>query len=376
MDLPRPWLAATLALALTGAGCQAGVTGGPADQARSAAESFLDACSQEEVVAAMDILTPDARRTFLRQGSGLDGCVSFLGLAKPGEPLSPRERLDLLRKSTVAGVQDARGEQFVSVTVEGPDGTRHAIDAEQRGSLWELDNAPLAAQTSDPEAQAQESAGSFLDACVKEDAGAASALLATSERASFITDAKAGDASTACLKLLDLEEPGRPLSASEREDLLDRTDVSDVQPLAADASSITLQAPDGRERELDATRSGTEWLLDRPDEDVARATAETLLDACARGDAASVETALAPAVRDRFRAQADTGGVARACLTVLDLEASGPASGLLAGTEVADVHATGPEAYSVTVRAPDGRVRELDAAKRGDAWLLDRPPAG
>lgn len=259
----RAWLGALGAVAaLACTGCQGQVTQGTTEHVRATAQAFLDACSHGDVVSAMDVLTPEARRVFVHQGSGLDACVAFLGLAKPGETLTPGERLDRVQQARIGPISNTYGDQFTTVTVLGPSGARQPLEVEQRGTLWELDNTRLAERTSTPEAAGEHAVDELLDACAHEDGASAEAVLTPKEVPGFRADVLRADTSTACLKLLDLEVAGRRLSTSDRDDLLERTEVSDVETVAPDRASVTVQAPDGRERELDARAHGATWLVE------------------------------------------------------------------------------------------------------------------
>jgi hypothetical protein len=138
--VPRRCLAVTAALAL--AGCQAGGSEGPEAQARAAAEAFLEDCARGEIVGALDILTEPVQKEFVTVGSGLEACLAVAGLAPSGEALSPPESMALLNATRVVAVHDIRGEQFATVTIEGPDGTPHELELEQRGAMWRIATPP------------------------------------------------------------------------------------------------------------------------------------------------------------------------------------------------------------------------------------------
>ncbi len=143
------WVARTvILLALASCGCEARATQGEPVKAVAAVSSFLNACVQGRPATAMEALTPDARRTFIRQGSGLAACTTFLGLAPPGAALSPQRRRDLLRGASVVSARHLGGEQFAAVTVRGADGATHEVDAVERGASWSLAGGLPAARRS------------------------------------------------------------------------------------------------------------------------------------------------------------------------------------------------------------------------------------
>jgi hypothetical protein len=119
--------AAVAALALAAAGC-AGHGPGEASGAGYAVSAFINACAQDRPELAAELLTPLARGTFIRQGR--NGCFASIGL-RPGTAA------DLRRTRVVRVVADG-GETLATVTVRGPDGATHAVDAVGRGSLWQL----------------------------------------------------------------------------------------------------------------------------------------------------------------------------------------------------------------------------------------------
>jgi hypothetical protein len=248
------WVSRTVVLlALASAGCGAGATQGEPSKARAAVSSFLDACARGRPATAMEALTPLARRTFVRQGSGLAACTTFVGLAPPGASLSPRQRRDLLRGASVVAARQLGGEQFAAVTVRGADGATHEVDAVERGTFWSLADGPLAARRSEARTAVRAAAAALLHACARGDADRAAAVLAPSARDAFSKDATHHGLETACGAFLGVGPPALP-------DLKVRSlEEADPQRYA-----VTLGAPGGRVAELTAAERDGRWLLERP----------------------------------------------------------------------------------------------------------------
>ena len=132
-------LAGLCVLAL--AGCNAGGATGTREQARNAALAFVTDCARGRTTAAQDILTDAVRGPFLTAGTGLQACLRVLGVEPPANA-SPDQLRGLAAQVKVGAVTELRGEQFATVPVTGPSGSRRDLEIEQRGELWYIATGP------------------------------------------------------------------------------------------------------------------------------------------------------------------------------------------------------------------------------------------
>lgn len=137
MRLGAGTLAVTAAIALSACAASSTSDAGPEEKVHEAVETLLDACAHENGLAAMEILTEPARRSFLAADSPLAGC------RKVTEPLVSEAVPDLLIPDRFAAAE------ITEVTVHGDEasamveseGSRTELDAEDAGGVWQVANA-------------------------------------------------------------------------------------------------------------------------------------------------------------------------------------------------------------------------------------------
>lgn len=137
MRLGAGTLVLTAAIALSACAASSTSDAGPEENVHEAVETLLDACAHENGLAAMEMLTEPARRTFLASGSVLEGC------RKATEPLVSEGVPELLVAESFAAAEitevSVHGDH-ASAVVEA-EGSRTELDAEDAGGVWHVANA-------------------------------------------------------------------------------------------------------------------------------------------------------------------------------------------------------------------------------------------
>lgn len=219
----------------------------PATLARGAGRSFVDFCSHGEYGRAQELLTTSGRQDFLAAGADADACLKTLGLTKPKEKLSSAERDAILSAADIADVKDVTG-SFATLDVTGPEKRKGELEAEDHVTQWELTK---------PSGTPLDAGKSLLDTCAQEEYETTKDLLTPSTRDAF---ARHGGDIGACLQLLGLADAVHG-SVTEREELLDESDVKDVATTGSDKATVTLEVPGYGTVDVPAERDGELWKL-------------------------------------------------------------------------------------------------------------------
>lgn len=219
----------------------------PATLARGAGTSFLDLCAHGEYGRAQELLTTSGRADFEAAGADADACLKSLGLTKPKEKLTSAKRDAILSAAAVADVKDVTG-SFATLTVTGPEKREGEIEGEDHVTQWELTK---------PSGTPLDAGKSLLDTCAHEQYETTKDLLTTSTRDAF---ARHGGDIGACLQLLGLADAVQG-SVTEREELLDESDVKDVATTGSDEATVTLEVPGHGTVDVPAERDGAVWKL-------------------------------------------------------------------------------------------------------------------
>lgn len=123
---------AVAAIALAGAGCSVDEDETSRRDARAAVETFFGACAAGKGEAALDLLTPLERATFLDAGSPRAGCATVMGISERVDaPLAQRFRESEVHEVAVEG-------GLGSATVQLGGGDRVELDLEQAGGTWHV----------------------------------------------------------------------------------------------------------------------------------------------------------------------------------------------------------------------------------------------
>jgi hypothetical protein len=125
--------AATVLILLAVTGC-GGPPGDTAD-ARSAVETLLLACAEDEPSAALESLTEPARAAFARGGGTAEGCGEALGLELGS--LSPEEAALAFEE---AGIPEVETEGGLANAVVDVAGQRREVEVQLVGGRWLVNN--------------------------------------------------------------------------------------------------------------------------------------------------------------------------------------------------------------------------------------------
>jgi hypothetical protein len=110
----------------------------PRDEARAAAETFVESCARNEPNAAIDVLSEPLQATFSRAGSTARACSRFLGVG--GSSPDDAALLTAFRRTRVASV--AVNGALARATLASPEGTRSEIDLRFSAGDWKVESPP------------------------------------------------------------------------------------------------------------------------------------------------------------------------------------------------------------------------------------------